>query len=228
MRDADVNVTDPSAGTTAVAVCGPTAGPSVRFVRAMPLLLVTLVAGSTLPPPDATAQLTVTPWTGALASFRTTTASESVSACPASPACASPACALIDVGTTGGVAPSLQVDVNVRARTAQRRAGRGRGFTVGPGKGAEVRRSDQPPIPVTASLCWPGSAVITASQPVPVTRNPAIHAVRDRSREWNPEDPRDPFAPRQNREQLLHGGRPLPRRAAGSDELHARGVCFHQ
>src|SRR2546426_8039210 len=77
--------------TDAVAVCVPTAGPSVCVELAIPFTSVRDVAGFINPPPRPAAQWTGTPWTGRPTAFLTATESAGASAGPTTPDCPFPA-----------------------------------------------------------------------------------------------------------------------------------------
>ena len=77
--------------TDAVAVCVPTAGPSVCLELAIPFTSVRDVAGFIDPPAGPTAQWTGTPWTGSPTAFLTATESAVASAVPTTPDCPFPA-----------------------------------------------------------------------------------------------------------------------------------------
>src|SRR5207253_9241067 len=71
-------------------------------------------------------------------------------------------------------------------------------------------------------------AMLAAAEPVAVAREPAVQLVRDSAYIRNLKHPRDPFAARKNAEQLLDGGRALPRLAVGTDELNRPGECVRR
>ncbi|MEZ4413394.1 MAG: hypothetical protein R2910_10450 [Gemmatimonadales bacterium] len=110
-----VNVTGfgvmPTGAAVAVKEFAPATVPRVHDVAvAMPdAFVVTAVAGTTLPPPLATAKVTETPETGLLLASRITTAGAVVTALPAAASCALPVLMAIWVGAPAVMVIAVEV-----------------------------------------------------------------------------------------------------------------------
>ena len=101
LRARAVKPTGASVPTVAVTTFGPAAVPTVSVVDAWPCASVVLVAGLTLPPPSAAAQLTDAPTTGFPAALVTRTTSGTGSCSPGPARWSSPLTATICAGPVG-------------------------------------------------------------------------------------------------------------------------------
>ena len=119
-----------SPATVALSVLAPACWPSVQVLAAMPSLPVVTDAGETLPPPEATAQVTSTPETALPRASRTTTAGETGSALPTRAVWLSPACTATCAAGPGPCGPETRsllhvVTSGIIASANSRRANRG-------------------------------------------------------------------------------------------------------